>query len=113
MMMVAKEIKKERRELEQSHHQRKQGLVKVYWEEFGTVQEVNNSLMYSVYSAKHAEFKYFDKEFYDDQKGERKLHVYLSKVTKEFVEEEKARKLRQIKSSAYKISAKGNFCPQQ
>ena len=50
----------------------------------------------------------FDSSFYEDQCGERKHEMYLSKVTKEFIEQEKARKKTEAIVERNKISALGN-----
>ena len=55
--------------------------------------------------AKTAE-QYFDSGFYEDQHDERKLVVYPNKVTKEFADNDKARKIRETKSTACTKSAR-------
>ena len=50
--------------------------------------------------------QYFDSGFYEDQHDERKLVVYPNKVTKEFADNDKARKIRETKSTAYTKSAR-------
>ena len=53
--------------------------------------------------------QYFDSGFYEDQHDERKLVVYQNKVTKEFAENDKARKiekrnqLRALSQSALRV----------
>ena len=52
----------------------------------------------------------FDLSFYNDQKGERKQEMYLNKVTKEFVEQEKARKNREAIAERNRMPALGIIC---
>ena len=70
-----------------------------------------NKLFDLMSEAKVAKSSCFDLSFYNDQKGERKLEMYLGKVTKEFVAEEKARKSREAISERNRRSALGMVGP--
>ena len=49
----------------------------------------------------------FDKDFYEDQKQERKYMMVVGKVTREFVEEDKKRKKREAQAERNRLSACG------
>ena len=66
-----------------------------------------NKLFDLVSESKVSKSSCFDLSFYNDQKGERKYEMFLSKVTKEFVAEEEARKKKEALSERYRMSALG------